>query len=139
MNNPLQAILLLLLLAVTGLAPAAFDLQGHRGCRGLMPENTVPAMRRALDLGVTTLEMDLAISQDRQVLLSHDPRLNAAFVLTPAGRPLTPVEGQRLRLFDLPYADIRRYDVGSKPYAKFPRQQKLRTYTRHEAGCASRI
>jgi glycerophosphoryl diester phosphodiesterase len=109
-------------------APAPFDLQGHRGCRGLMPENTVPAMRRALDLGVTTLEMDLAISQDRQVLLSHDPYLNAAFVLRPDGQPLSEADGKARRLFGLPYADIRRYDVGSKPYPKFPRQQKLRTY-----------
>ncbi|TLM94180.1 glycerophosphodiester phosphodiesterase family protein [Hymenobacter jeollabukensis] len=119
---------LLPLLLTAAQSPPAFDLQGHRGCRGLLPENTVPAMRRALALGVTTLEMDIAISQDRQVLLSHDPYLNADFVLGPAGQPLTPAEGKALRLFDMPYADIRRYDVGSKPYAKFPRQQKLRTY-----------
>ena len=42
---------------------AAFDKQGHRGCRGLMPENTIPAMIRALDLGVTTLEMDVVITK----------------------------------------------------------------------------
>ncbi|RAK68431.1 glycerophosphodiester phosphodiesterase family protein [Hymenobacter edaphi] len=127
MSKPLL-LLLALLLKTPPQSPAAFDLQGHRGCRGLMPENTVPAMRRALALGVTTLEMDLAISQDRQVLLSHDPYLNADFVLGPDGQPLPPAEGKALRLFGLPYAAIRRYDVGSKPYAKFPRQQKLRTY-----------
>ena len=51
----------------------ALDLQGHRGCRGLMPENTIPAMTHALDLGVHTLEMDVVISQDRKVVVSHEP------------------------------------------------------------------
>jgi glycerophosphoryl diester phosphodiesterase len=105
-----------------------FDLQGHRGGRGLMPENTIPAMRRALDLGVTTLEMDAAISQDKQVLLSHDPYLNADFVYRPDGQPLTKEEGKALLLYGLPYAEIRRYDVGSHGNPKFPQQQKLRTY-----------
>ena len=50
-----------------------FDAQGHRGSRGLMPENTIPAMRHALDLGVTTLEMDCHITRDKQVVVTHDP------------------------------------------------------------------
>src|SRR4030095_15394604 len=50
-----------------------FDKQGHRGCRGLMPENTIPAMKMALDLGVTTLEMDVVITKDKKVVLSHEP------------------------------------------------------------------
>ncbi|RZK89385.1 MAG: hypothetical protein EOO62_36200, partial [Hymenobacter sp.] len=78
----------------------------------LMPENTIPAMRRALALGVTTLEMDAAISQDKQVLLSHDPYMNADFVYRPDGQPLTKEEGKALKLYSLPYAEIRRYDVG---------------------------
>jgi len=104
------------------------DIQGHRGCRGLMPENTIPAMRRALDLGVTTLEMDIAISQDKQVLLSHDPFMNADFVYRPDGQPIAKSDEQNLRLYSLPYAEIRRYDVGSHGNPKFPRQQKLLTY-----------
>jgi glycerophosphoryl diester phosphodiesterase len=122
----------LALLALFSLPAAAQqrppDVQGHRGGRGLMPENTIPAMRRALDLGVTTLEMDAAISQDKQVLLSHDPYMNADFVYRPDGQPLTKEEGKALRLYSLPYAEIRRYDVGSHGNPKFPRQQKLRTY-----------
>jgi glycerophosphoryl diester phosphodiesterase len=104
------------------------DLQGHRGGRGLMPENTIPAMRRALDLGVTTLEMDIAISQDKQVLLSHDPYMNAGFVYRPDGQPIAEAEEKNLRLYNLPYAEIRRYDVGSHGNPQFPRQQKLLTY-----------
>jgi glycerophosphoryl diester phosphodiesterase len=124
--NYLLAFALLALPAMAQQRPP--DIQGHRGSRGLMPENTIPAMRRALDLGVTTLEMDIAISQDKQVLLSHDPYLNADFVYRPDGQPLTKEEGQALRLYSLPYAEIRRYDVGSHGNPKFPQQQKLLTY-----------
>ncbi|UOR04967.1 glycerophosphodiester phosphodiesterase [Hymenobacter aerilatus] len=124
-------LLLIPLLAMLTLSTAQhkpLDTQGHRGCRGLLPENTVPAMLKALDLGVTTLEMDIAISQDKQVLLSHDPYMNADFVHSPNGQPLTPAAGKALRLYGLPYADIRRYDVGSYGNPKFPRQQKLKAH-----------
>jgi glycerophosphoryl diester phosphodiesterase len=124
----LLALLALLTTATAQAQPRPPDIQGHRGGRGLMPENTVPAMRRALALGVTTLEMDVAISKDNQVLLSHDPYLNADFVYRPDGQPLTKEEGKALTIYSLPYAEIRRYDVGSHGNPKFPRQQKLRTY-----------
>lgn len=64
-------------------------MQDHCSCRGLMPENTIPAMRKALDLGVTMLKMDVAVSQDQQVLLSHDPYMNADFMYCPDGQPIT--------------------------------------------------
>ncbi|MFD1874845.1 glycerophosphodiester phosphodiesterase family protein [Hymenobacter bucti] len=124
--NYLAILALLALSAAT--PPRPPDIQGHRGCRGLMPENTIPAMRRALDLGVTTLEMDIAISQDKQVLLSHDAYLNADFVYQPDGQPIAKADEKKLKLYGLPYADIRRYDVGSHGNPQFPRQQKLRTH-----------
>jgi glycerophosphoryl diester phosphodiesterase len=124
----LLALFALLTLSAAAQPRSPLDLQAHRGGRGLMPENTIPAMRRALALGATTLEMDAAISQDKQVLLSHDPYLNADFVYRPDGQPLTKAEGQALIIYRLPYAEIRRYDVGSHGNPKFPRQQKLRTY-----------
>jgi glycerophosphoryl diester phosphodiesterase len=118
-----------LLLSQAALAQThPLDIQGHRGCRGLMPENTIPAMRKALDLGVTTLEMDIAISQDKQVLLSHDPFMNAGFVYRPNGQPIAQAEEKTLRIYGLPYAEIRRYDVGSHGNPKFPQQQKLLAY-----------
>jgi glycerophosphoryl diester phosphodiesterase len=105
-----------------------FDLQAHRGGRGLLPENTIPAMRHALALGVTTLEMDIAISQDKQVLLSHDPFMNADFVYRPDGQPIAKATEKSLKLYGMPYADIRRYDVGSHGNPKFPQQQPLLAY-----------
>ncbi len=54
------------------LAAHAFDLQGHRGARGLLPENTLPAFQKALDLGVDTIECDMAITKDGVVVIHHD-------------------------------------------------------------------
>jgi glycerophosphoryl diester phosphodiesterase len=105
-----------------------FDWQAHRGGRGLLPENTIPAMQQALALGVTTLEMDIAISQDKQVLLSHDPFMNADFVYRPDGRPIAKTEEKSLKLYGLPYADIRHYDVGSHGNPRFAQQQPLLAY-----------
>lgn len=105
-----------------------FDLEGHRGCRGLMPENTVPAFLKALDLGVTTLEMDVVISKDKQVVVSHEPYFNAAFSIAPDGKPVAKSEQKNLVLYQMSYADIKRYDVGSNGNTAYPQQQKLRTY-----------
>jgi glycerophosphoryl diester phosphodiesterase len=101
------------------------DKQGHRGSRGLMPENTVPAMLKAIDLGVTTLEMDLAISKDKKVVVSHDPNFNENITTTPEGKTLTKAEAAKLLLYGMPYDNIRQYDVGLKPHPLFPQQQKL--------------
>lgn len=103
----------------------AFDKEGHRGARGLMPENTIPAMRKAIDLGVTTLEMDAVISKDKQVVVSHDPYFNHDITTTPDGKHLSKSEGSALLLYQMAYEDIKKYDVGLKPHPGFPRQEKL--------------
>ena len=103
---------------------SSYDLQGHRGCRGLMPENTIPAFLKALDLGVNTLELDVVISQDGQVVVSHEPYFNAEFSQKPDGTPVTKEEQKGLNLYKMPYAEIKRYDVGSNGNPRFPEQQK---------------
>ncbi len=105
-----------------------YDLQGHRGCRGLMPENTVPAFLKALELGVNTLELDVIISQDKQVVVSHEPYFNADFSIDPNGTPVTRKEQKDLNLYKMPYAEIKRYDTGSNGNPNFPEQQKLKAY-----------
>src|SRR5215204_5782303 len=105
-----------------------FGKEGHRGCRGLMPENTIPAMLKAIDLGVTTLEMDAGISKDKRVLVSHDPYFNADITTTPEGEQLTKQEGSKRLLYSMNYDSIRKYDVGLKPHPGFPRQQKIAAY-----------
>jgi len=104
------------------------DIQGHRGCRGLMPENTIPAFKRALDEGVTTLEMGVVISRDKQVVVSHDPYMNADFCTDPAGNPIDKKTQKSLILYEMDYADIKRYDVGARGNSVFPEQQKLSTH-----------
>lgn len=126
----MRSVLLLFCMITTALVDSAappFDLQGHRGCRGLMPENTVPAFLKALDLGVTTLEMDVVISKDRQVVVSHEPYFNAAFSTKPDGQPVDKKEQKNLVLYQMNYADIRRYDVGANGNPGYPEQQKIRT------------
>jgi glycerophosphoryl diester phosphodiesterase len=112
------------LLFVSGCATTGFDLQGHRGGRGLRPENTLPSFANGLSIGVTTLEMDAAITKDDVVVVSHDPALNPSFTRGPDGAWLT-ARGPLIR--DLTYAELQRYDVGrlkpDAPYAKnYPEQ-----------------
>ncbi|MDB5242192.1 MAG: glycerophosphodiester phosphodiesterase [Spirosoma sp.] len=106
----------------------SFDLQGHRGCRGLMPENTIPAFLKALDLGVTTLELDVVISKDLRVVVSHEPYFNSAFSISPNGKPVAKKEEKSLLLYQMNYADIKRYDVGSNGNRSYPEQQKTKIY-----------
>ncbi len=103
----------------------AFDKEGHRGSRGLMPENTIPAMQKAIDLNVTTLEMDANISKDKKVVVSHDPYFNPDITTTPDGKFLRKEEATKLLLYGMNYDEIKNYDVGLKPHPGFPRQQKL--------------
>lgn len=103
-----SALLLIVLAAGCGAAPA-LDLQGHRGARGLAPENTLAAFATALSLGVTTLELDVGVTRDGVVVVSHDPALNATITRGPDGQFLRE-RGPRLR--DLTFDDLQRYDVG---------------------------
>jgi len=106
----------------------SFDKQGHRGSRGLMPENTIPAMFKAIDFGVNTLEMDVVISADKKVVVSHDPYFNENITTTPEGKLLTKAEAGKRLLYTMPYDSIRKYDVGLKPHPDFTRQQKIPAY-----------
>src|SRR5205814_9153953 len=73
-------------LALLATPSLAFDLEGHRGTRGLAPENTLVAFRRAIEIGVTTIETDMAVTKDDVVVISHDPLLNPDIVRGPDGQ-----------------------------------------------------
>jgi glycerophosphoryl diester phosphodiesterase len=104
----------------------AFDIEGHRGCRGLMPENTIPAMMKALELGVTTLEMDAVITKDKQVILSHEPFFNHEITTGPDGKFITEQDERNLNIYKMTYAQTQTYDVGLKPHPRFPNQRRLK-------------
>jgi glycerophosphoryl diester phosphodiesterase len=103
-----------------------FDKQGHRGCRGLMPENTIAAMKMALDLNVTTLEMDVVITKDKQVILSHEPFFNHEITTKADGSYVTEAEESSLNIYNMTYEEVKKYDVGLKPHPRFPKQQKIK-------------
>ena len=103
-----------------------FDKQGHRGCRGLMPENTIPAMIRALDLGVITLEMDIAITKDKKPILSHEPWFAQEITTKPDGTYMGENEERKFVIYWMSYEQVKTFDVGMKPHPRFPQQQKLK-------------
>lgn len=105
-----------------------FDIQGHRGCRGLLPENTIEAMKKAIDLGVTTLEMDVVISKDKQVLLSHEPFLSHEICLDKNKNEITESNEHSYNLYQMNYNEIKECDCGSKMHPRFKDQLKLKTY-----------
>lgn len=96
-----------------------FSYEGHRGARGLYPENTIRGMYKALDLGVTTLEMDAHITKDQQVVLSHDAYLNPKFVRTPDGKD---INGRHHIIYQMTYDELKKFDVGTKDHVDFPQQ-----------------
>ena len=102
-----------------------FDKEGHRGCRGLMPENTIPAMLHALDLGVTTLEMDAVITKDNKVILSHEPFFNHDITTRPDGSFIDQKEEKNYNIYKMTFVETQQYDVGLKPNPRFSKQQKL--------------
>lgn len=103
----------------------AFDKEGHRGCRGLMPENTIPAYLKAIDIGVTTLEMDAVITKDSQVVMSHEPFFNHDITTKPGGGYINIGDEKSFNIYKMDYAEVQKYDVGLKLNPRFPKQQKL--------------
>jgi len=101
------------------------DFQGHRGCRGLMPENTIPAFKKALDFGVETLEMDVVITKDKEVILSHEPWFSHEICLDPNGEEIAQEEETVHRIYEMTYEETKAYDAGLKPHPRFPEQKKL--------------
>lgn len=106
---------------------AGVEVQGHRGARGLAPENTLPAFRKALELGVDTLELDAAVTKDGVVVVAHDPLLNPDITRGPDGQFLAKAGPA---IHDLTFAELQRYDVGrmkaGTAYAKrYPAQEPV--------------
>ena len=116
------------LLALLFSLPAmAIDLQGHRGARGLLPENTLPAFERAIALGVTTLELDVGVTRDDVVVIHHDRTLNPDLARGADGQW---VRAPAPAIHSLSFAELQRYDVGrlrpgSEYAGRLPHQQAI--------------
>jgi glycerophosphoryl diester phosphodiesterase len=94
------------------------EVQGHRGCRALRPENTLPAFQHAVELGVDVLEMDIAVTKDNQLVISHDPHITPERCLDENGKTL-PAE---IAIHSLTLSEVKKYDCGSLKHPKFPEQ-----------------
>ncbi|WP_425390148.1 glycerophosphodiester phosphodiesterase family protein [Ekhidna sp.] len=121
----------LFIMLIFGCAPQdqevrSIDIQGHRGARGLAPENSIPAFILATELGVTTLEMDVVISKDDRVVVSHEPYFSPIFCLDSEGNKLP--EDSVINLYKLNYSEIRAFDCGSSGNEKYPEQKKIAVY-----------
>jgi glycerophosphoryl diester phosphodiesterase len=112
----------------TGMPMPAFNKEGHRGARGLLPENIIASMYKAIDYNVNTVEVDVVISKDKQVVISHDVYFHPDITTTPDGRHLTAKEAQQHLLYHMNYDSIKKYDVGLKPHKDFPQQKNMPAY-----------
>lgn len=106
-----------------------FDWQGHRGARGLAPENAIPAFLTALSFAkITTLELDVVISADGKVVVSHEPWLNAKICLDAKGHALNEKKKEEVNLYKMDYKEIIKCDCGSRGNPSFPEQKAIFAY-----------
>jgi glycerophosphoryl diester phosphodiesterase len=105
--------------------PKVFDLQGHRGARGLAPENTIPSFLKALEYGVNTLECDVVVSKDKRIVVSHEPWFSHEISTAPDGTPINAATEKQFNIYEMSYNEILRFDVGKRGHARFPRQQPM--------------
>ncbi len=110
-----------------GQDPKVFKV-GHRGTRGLMPENTIPAMYKGLDLGANTIEFDIHITKDGQVVVYHDASFTPSYTTMPDGSDIPAADRAKYTFYQMNYSDIRPFIIGEKPYSAFPEQQRIRSY-----------
>lgn len=93
------------------------DLQGHRGARGLKPENTWPAFRAAIDYRMTTLELDTVLTKDGAVIIHHDSDTNPVICQMPDGTPI-----EKKNLYEMTLVELKALDCGAKKNPNFPEQ-----------------
>lgn len=103
-------------------------IHGHRGARGHLPENTVPSFIKAMQDGAHCLEMDVVLSKDMQVVVSHEPWMHHAICTQPSGTPISAAYEKDFNLFKMNYEEIKKFDCGSLGNPRFPLQQKMKTY-----------
>ncbi|APS37775.1 MULTISPECIES: glycerophosphodiester phosphodiesterase family protein [Salegentibacter] len=104
------------------------QVQGHRGDRGNLPENSIPAFLSAVEKGADVLELDVVVSQDKKIVVSHEPVMLALYMLTPDGDSIAKENEKNYNLYKMDYDSIRKFDSGSKKNRLFPNQQPQKTY-----------
>lgn len=126
-KHSLNFLIFALVMAACNTPSKHFNLQGHRGCRGIMPENTIPAFIRAVEIGVQTLELDLAVSMENELIVSHEPWMSADICLDSLGKEFSENRAREFNLYRMTYAQIEAFDCGSKHNPRYPQQENFRT------------
>jgi glycerophosphoryl diester phosphodiesterase len=118
------ALIVFLIHGLTLMGQVKTEIHGHRGARGHMPENTIPSFIRALELGAHAIELDVVITKDRQVLVSHEPYMSAGICTDAQGNKLdNPSKSHNI--YEMTLAETRNYDCGSLPHSRFKGQEKM--------------
>ncbi len=127
----ISSILLLLILSSCNSNPKIMkleiDIQGHRGCRGLRPENTTIAFKKAIDIGVKTLELDVVVNKYNDVIVSHEPFFNHEISTGPNGEIITEENEKQYNMYEMSVEEIQSFDVGTKVHPRFATQKKVKT------------
>lgn len=101
------------------------EVYGHRGEAGYYPENTIPGFLSAVSKGVDAIEMDVVISKDKKVVVSHEPFMASHYMLDERGRPIPKDKEHSYNIYKMDYDRVRKFDSGSKKNRNFPRQHKM--------------
>lgn len=121
-------ILFVLLFTAIVNSQAQFSIEGHRGARGYVPENTIPSFIKALEQGADTIELDVVISQDGKVVVSHEPWFSSIISTAPDGSPIAADKQRDFNIYKMPYSEVMKYDVGSIGNKDFPQQVKMKIH-----------
>lgn len=106
-------------------SPHTIDIQGHRGSRGHLPENTLPAFLSAIEQGATTLELDLALTADTQFVISHEPWISSEICLNSNQNKLGEDAKVAHNIFHMPYSRVKTFDCGTLNPSQFPNQKSI--------------
>ncbi len=101
---------------------------GHRGTRGLMPENTIPAFEKGIEVGANTIEFDVHVTKDHKMVIYHDNSMTPSYTTKPDGSDISKEERKKYTFYQMNYDDIRQFIIGEKPYPAFPEQKRMKTY-----------
>ena len=102
------------------------DIQGHRGARGLLPENSIRGFIKAIDLGVNTLEFDLCVTGDKKLVVSHEPFFSHEICLDEQRNMIKEDSARGLNIYQMNYEEVRQFDCGSLMHTRFPSQGKVK-------------
>ncbi len=101
------------------------EIYGHRGFRGKFPENSIIGFKKAIELGILGIELDVVVNKDKQLVISHEPYFQREYCLDSSGGNIQ--SESKYNIYQLTQEQILKFDCGSKYYSKFPEQQKLKT------------